>query len=572
MKRRLATIMVADVVGFSGMMEANEERTARQLSACRQIFDTQISQYDGRLFKAMGDAFLVEFSSPISALHCAVAIRAALAMAASAEQPPFRMRFGVHLADILIEGDDLLGDGINLAARIQQAADADAIDISASLFEQIKRNSPFSFDDRGEQTFKNINEPIRIFRLRGAIDRGVYQIASTQPAPVQSKRLGSIAVTRFEVPADHEDQRFLADGLVEELIFELGRFRRLFVSSRTATLALGVAALEPRVVGEKLGVHYVLTGSLRRFGSRIRLSLSLCETEAGGVVWTDRLDQPLEGLIEQLDELVSRIASTVLGRVEANDIALARRLRPDSMTAYELHLRGLDRHRLGGVIDNNYREAAQWFERSIAADETFARPWAMLVCALSGLPDFDLDNGERLAQHALELDPNDPEGARIMSVIRLYRRDFDGARRHVEKALTISPSDAYIRSRASALFIFLGEPKRALQLLDEADQLDPFLPVWCVEERVVALFASARYDETIETAMRLPFQTRRSRLYRAAAQVALGDLKGARYSVAEAIAHDPALSSAFLTTSEHYRDTSFTLELTSVLASVGLPA
>ena len=276
------------------MMEADEDGTARQLAACRRVVDREIAMCDGRMFKAMGDAMLIEFASPISALQCAVAIRAALASKEEADLSGFRMRFGVHLADVLIQGEDLLGDGINLAARIQQSADPDTIDISATLFEQIRRNSPFAFDDRGEQVFKNIAEPLRIYRLRGTAERGPYQIASTQLSPVKPKRPCSIAVTRFETALDYEDQRHLTDGLVEELIFELGRFKRLFVSSRSAAYALGTGPVEPRVVGEKLGVRYILTGTLRRAGSRTRLGLSLCETDAGGVVWTDRIDQPLE--------------------------------------------------------------------------------------------------------------------------------------------------------------------------------------------------------------------------------------------------------------------------------------
>ena len=233
---------------------------------------------------------------------------------------------------------------------------------------------------------------------------------------------------------------------------------------------------------------------------------SLSETETGGVVWSDRLDERLEGLIDRMDEMVSRIASTVLGRIEESDIASARRLKPELMTAYEFHLRGLERFRVGGVIDENYREAVRWFERAIEADHYFARPLSMLVCALAGLPGFDLDDGERRIQRALELDPNEPEANRIMGVIRMYRGDFDAARKHVEKAMELSPSDAYIRGRASSFYIFSGEPERALRLLDEAAELDPFLPVWCVEERVVALYNLARFREAIGASLRLPFR------------------------------------------------------------------
>jgi adenylate cyclase len=570
--RRMAAILVADIVGYSALMEADEEGTARRLADCRNRIAAEIAKYDGRLFKAMGDAVLVEFASPINGLRCAVDIRSALFLTNQGDNPPFRMRFGLHVADVLVDNDDLIGDGINLAARIQQAADADAIDISGALFEQIRRNSPFAFDDRGDQAFRNISEPVRVYRLRGEINRHVYQIAPTQqPRPVQAKRPYSLAVMPIEAAAGSEDKRYLADGITEELIFELGRFNKLFVVSRTATRAVAEAAYSPQTVGERLGVRHVLTGAVRQFGAQFRLSLSLSETETGGVVWSDRVTENFENLVNQLDRLTSRIASTVLGRIEESDIATARRLKPESMTAYEFHLRGLEYHRLGGVVDENLREATRWFERAIEADANFARPRAMWVCASSGLPEFDETDGERRTQRALELDPNDPEANRVMGSILMHRGAFDASRKYHEKAMALSPSDAYIKGRSAAFFNFAGEPERALKLLDEAAELDPFLHVWCVEERVAVLYNLGRLREAIEAALQLTFQTRRSRLYRAAAHAALGETERARDVVVEAIASAPDLTTDYLETHEFYRDQAIKSRLIEFLICAGLP-
>ena len=267
MKRRLAAILVADVAGYSSLMEADEEGTAARMAACRAIADAEIAKAEGRLFKAMGDAVLAEFASPMNAVHCAVGIRDALARAEQGQERPLTMRFGLHLADVLVEGDDLIGDGINLAARIQQAAEPGAIDLSGTLFEQIRRTSPFAFDDRGEQSFRNIAEPVRVYRLRGEMRRHPYQITHTRAAPSLAKRPHSLAVMPFEVPAGDEDRHFLAEGIAEELIFELGRFRKLFVVSRSATRALEGTLADPQSVGERLGVRYVLTGTIRQLGS-----------------------------------------------------------------------------------------------------------------------------------------------------------------------------------------------------------------------------------------------------------------------------------------------------------------
>ena len=571
MKRRMAAILVADVVGYSGLMEADEDGTAQRLANCRNLIDAGIAKCDGRLFKAMGDSVLVEFASPINAVRCAVGIRAGLLLAGQGDERPLRMRFGLHLADVLVENDDLVGDGVNLAARIQQAADPDAIDVSAALFEQIRRNSPFAFDDRGEQSFRNIVQPVRIYRLRGEITRHVYQIAPTQPTPMQAKRPYSLAVMPIEAASGNEDQRYLAEGVTEELIFELGQFKKLFVTSRSATRALAATPYDPQSVGNRFGVRYVLTGTIRQLASQIRLSLSLSETESGGMVWSDRLNESLESLVGRLDELVSRIASTVLGRIEESDIVAARRIKPESMTAYEFYLRGLEYHRLGGVVDENLRQATRWFERAIEADANFARPRAMWVCARSGLPEFDWEDGERRTQRALELDPNDPEANRVMGSILMHRGAFDASRKYHEKAMALSPSDAYVKGRSAAFYNFSGEPERALQLLDEAAELDPFLHVWCVEERVAVLYNLGRFRESIEAALHLTFQTRRSRLYRAAAHAALGETARAREIVAEAIANAPDLTTDYVEFLECYRDPVTKRKLIELLVSAGLP-
>lgn len=571
MKRRLVAILVADVAGYSSLMEADEEGTAARMAACRAIADVEISKADGRLFKAMGDAVLAEFTSPINAVRCAVGIRSALVLAERGQDRPLAMRFGLHLADVMVEGDDLIGDGINLVARIQQAAEPGAIDLSGPLFEQIRRTSPYAFEDRGEQRYRNIAEPVHIYRLRGEIARHPYQITHTQPAPSLAKRPHSLAVMPFEVPAGDEDRHFLAEGIAEELIFELGRFRKLFVVSRSATRALTGTYLDPQSVGERLGVRYVLTGAIRQLGSRVRLSLSLTETEAGTVVWSDRLSQSFDEFVDGLDELVSHIASTVLGRIEETDIAVARRLKPESMTAYEFHLRGLECHRLGSVTDENLRQAVGWFKRAIEADPNFARPKAMLTCAWSRLPNFDLREGTRYVERALELDPNEPEANRIMGSIKMGSGEFEASRHYHEKAMALSPSDAYIKGRSAAFYTFAGEPERALALLDEAEQLDPLLPVWCVEERIATLYALGRFEEAVAFGRTLSFQTRRSRLYRAAARVALGDLDRARQIVAEALAAAPDLTIAYVQHNECYRDRGVKRLLVDRLVAAGLP-
>jgi adenylate cyclase len=569
MKRRLAAILVGDVVGYSAMMEADEEGTAKRIAELSATFHEKVKTCDGRVFKIMGDAVLADFASPLNAVRCAVEMRGALAESSDTASAPWQMRFGLHLADVIEAGDDLVGDGVNLAARIQSSAEPGAIEISGTLFEQVRRNSPFVFDSLGEKQFKNISEPIPVYRLRGEQDRWVFQTAPTETAPHRTKRPYSIAVV--PLTAQEEDVRYLADGVTEDLILELGRFRKLFVSSRTASAVLQNTRPDPVALGDALGVPYVLSGNLRRRSASVRINLSLTETDEGRIVWNDRLERPFETLLNTVDEIVAHIAATVIGRLEEADIAAARRQRPEAMSAYECHLRGLEFHRLGGVTDDNLREAVRWFERAIEADPNFGRAHAMKICAVSGLPGFDYAEGERIMHRALELDPNDPEANRIMGSVQMQKGDFEASRKYHEKAMELSPNDAYIKGRTAAFHTFNGEPERALELLDEAEALDPYLPVWCVEERGIAFYAQERYREAIAHLSALPFQTRRSRLYQIAAHVALGEKEKAQKLARAALQLQPDLTTKYVHQQEWYRNSEVLEKLTARLIQASVP-
>jgi TolB-like protein len=389
------------------------------------------------------------------------------------------MRFGVHLADVAVQGDDLVGDGVNLAARIQRAAAPGSVWVSGVLFDYIRRNSPFIFDDLGERCFKNLSEPVRVYQVRGEMGAHRLQSAPTGSSSDTRKRPSSVAIMPFRVSGGDEDQRFLAEGLTEELIVELGRFRRLSVASRSATFALSESNPDPVSVGDMLRVRYVLDGQVRKFAKTIRIGLTLSETEAGSVIWSDKITRPFDDMLDVLDETVSKIAATVAGRMEDASIVAARRRPPDNIEAFECLLRGIDHHRLGGVTDENAREAASWFSKAIEADPNYAAAYAWRVCATSWLPEFDLEAGERDIRRALELDVCDPEANRILGFIELLKGNYDQAKSLSLRAMEMNPTDAYMRARSAAVMTYAGEPLRSLSLLDEAEALDPLLPVWC---------------------------------------------------------------------------------------------
>ncbi|MBW9112434.1 adenylate/guanylate cyclase domain-containing protein [Rhizobium cauense] len=570
MQRKLATIMVGDFVGSTPAMETDEEEAITRIDAALETVRKVVQRHDGRVFGTAGDALLAEFSSPVNALRSAIEARAEIAALPGSSGGD--MRFGLHVADVVVVGSDLRGDGVNIAARIEASAPPGAIEVSGLLYDQVRRVSPCGFQDVGERRLKGIVEPIRIYRVTELIDRHVFQFAPTRstPSAAQAPRTNSIAVAQFDVaPGAVADQSFLAEGITDDLTLELSRLKGVFVSSRSAATAL--TTKDPVEIGRLLGVGYVISGSIRQAGDDLRINIALMETCEGLVIWSDRIKRPFHELLDVMDEIIARVAATVSGRIEQSELAAARLKRPENMSAYEYYLRGLDHHRLVGVSDTHIHEAMAWFERSMTADPGFGRPFAMHVCSWSNLPSFDLQRAEQQVAHALALDPTDPAAHRIMGAIKMKSGDFVSARYHHSRAQELAPNDAYILGRSAAFYVYAGEPERALEMLDRAEALDPFLPVWITEERVAALYALDRFDDMMRVALTLPFQTRRTSLYQIAASMACGNAERAELLVRQVLSLDPGLSAVYIRMQETYADESVTETLIARNCDAGLP-
>jgi adenylate cyclase len=574
MERRLAAILATDVVGYSKQMEAAEEATADALARCQSVIAETVDRLGGRVFNTAGDSALAEFSSPVNAVRCGVEIQREVdrGEATAGGESGLPLRIGVHLADVIVSGNDLIGDGVNVAARIQEAAEPSSVFASQPIFEQVRRNSPFIFEDLGLHSLKNISERMRLYKVVGDMPRHRYQTAHSVAQPsAGTVRQGSLAVLPFDVVGNDDEQRYLADGLTEDLIVELARFKRLFVSSQSAVSAYEPRTADPRVVGRQLGVTHVLVGRVHRAGDNVRISIRLVDADGGETLWAERYARPWTELFDLVDELVARIAATIVGQVEAAGIAAARQKRPQDMSAYDCLLRGLEHHRLGGVTENNIREAVKWFDRAIELDPNYSLAYAWRVCSSSRLPDFDSDKGLAYVKKAIELDENNAEAHRIMASYQAWLGNFEAAEQHSCRAMALNPSNAYIRARTAGFYTFNHQPDRALELVLEAEALDPFLPVWCLEEKGIALFNLGRYEEAVASLDRLAFQTFRSRSYAAACAMALGDEALARKAVAEARQIAPGLTAAKLMTSETYRYPEDAERLRALVAAAGLP-
>ena len=371
-QRRLAAILAADVVGYSRLMEADEQGTLEVLKARRRdILAPLIARYRGRLVKVMGDGVLVEFASAVDAVQCAVDLQYGTAEA-NDRLPDSRrviLRIGINLGDIIVDGSDLYGDGVNVAARLEALGEPGDICVSGSVYDQVKRKMETGFDDLGQKSLKNIAEPVRVYRVRhlAIADR---KDGETEPLPLPSKP--SIAVLPFTNMSGDAEQDVFTDGLTEDLITDLSRNASLFVIARHSTFAYKGKSIDIRLIARDLGVRYLLEGSARRAAGRVRINVQLIDAVGGNHLWADRFDRDLEDIFAVQDEVTAKIVEALIGRL----VTQPPRNRPNSMEAYDLCVRG---RTLIGISPEASRESRLLLQRAITLDPDYAEAHRLLA-------------------------------------------------------------------------------------------------------------------------------------------------------------------------------------------------
>src|SRR5215212_5162541 len=375
-ERRLAAIMAADVVGYSRLMEVDETGTLARLKTHRlELIDPVIAKNKGRIIKTTGDGLLVEFQSVTDAVQCAAEIQRRMARRNS-DVPPARMiqlRIGINVGDVIVEGSDIFGDGVNVAARMESLAEPGEIYVSASVRDQVgQRLDSIDFGDLGEKALKNIARPVRVFRVLLDPDRSAQP--GTAGMPAKAARCPSIAVLPFANMSGDPEQEFFADGLTEDILTELSRFRDLLVISRNSVFVHKGKAVNVQDVAREFGVDYVVEGSVRKASNRVRVTVQLIDAETDTHLWAERYDRKLEDIFAIQDEVTSAIVSTLRGRVEAATHDRAKRKPTENMAAYEYVLAGKVLHHRS-MRDSN-EEAMQMLERAIALDPKYAHAHA----------------------------------------------------------------------------------------------------------------------------------------------------------------------------------------------------
>jgi adenylate cyclase len=471
-KRRLAAILAADMVGYSRLMEADETGTLARLKAHRlELIDPAIAQNRGRLIKTAGDGMLVEFSSVADAVACAVEIQRSIAQRdndpASGEE--IRFRIGINLGDVISEDDDIFGDGVNVAARLQTFAEPGGICVSGAIREQVGERLGVAFEDLGEQSVKNLTRPIRVFRVcldeqgTGAAPARASTARPKSPVSTVTDK-PSIAVLPFVNMSGDPEQEFFADGLTEDIITALSRFRDLFVISRNSAFVYKNRAVRIQEVAAELGVQYVVEGSVRKAGRRVRVTVQLIDAESDCHVWAERYDRELEDIFAIQDEVTAAIVATLPGRVEAASHERVKRKPTESMAAYECVLAGKVLHHRSTRPDN--AEALVMLERAIALDPKYAHAHAWLGCVLGQGWTYGWCEDREATFHritreleiALALDENDSDVHRILAASSLIRGDHERAMYHQERALALNPNNDLIVVQQGELLTWLGRP------------------------------------------------------------------------------------------------------------------
>ena len=502
-ERKLAAIFAADIAGYSRLMARDEVGTLARLKSCRAIVDALIASHRGRIFNTAGDSVVADFASAVDAVQCAVAVQAAIAAenASGSAEEPMQFRIGVHVGDVMVDGENLLGDGVNIAARLESFADPGAICVSAAARDQVGNKLPLGFHDLGDQRVKNIAQAIRVYRVR--TEMSVTQPVTALPLPDKP----SIAVLPFQNMSGDPEQEYFADGMVEEIITALSRIRWLFVIARNSSFTYKGQAVDVKQVGRELGVRYVLEGSVRKGGNRVRITAQLIDAIAGTHVWADRYDRDLSDIFAVQDEITASVAGVIEPALaEAEQQRVLRKL-PENLDAWEAYQRGLWHFNKYALEENQI--ALVFFRQAIGLDPNFAPGHYGYALALqwdiwhfSARPFSEVQGTPRdEARIAVSLDDKDAMAHAVLAHMRMWGSEWEAAISEARTALALNPNSAFVISMLGCVLGFGGYHDEALDRLQQAMRASPHDPLtwlWTMWSGSIQ-FYSRKFDAALET-------------------------------------------------------------------------
>jgi adenylate cyclase len=549
MTRRLAAILAADVAGYSRLMGADEEGTLARLKALRrELVDPKVDEHKGRIVKTTGDGILIEFASVVDALRCSTEVQAEMTERNSAAPPDSRIEFriGINVSDVVIEDGDIFGDGVNIAARIEALAEPGGICVSARVQEDTAGKLDLAFEDMGEQQLKNIARPVRVFRVAAKRIAPPNEAPAALPLPDKP----SVAVLPFTNMSAEPEQEFFADGIAEDVITALSRYPSLFVIARNSSFTYKERAVDVKQVGRELGVRYVLEGSLRKAGNRIRVTAQLVEAETGKHVWAERYDRNLADIFAVQDEITEAVTIAIAPAIADAEQQRALRRPPGSLDAWAAYQRGL--WHLSKFIVDDAAIAQNFFEQTISLDPTFVGGYTGLALAhyvrlfhrYSHIKEA-VNSIEALARRALALDSGDAEAHCWLGAALIMSGDPEGALAESERALVICPNLAFAHGALGAALIYSGRPEQGLAAVETYMRLDPRDPMVAnfLHQVVVGNYLCRQYEDAVDAAKRvirsypdLPLSYR----WLAAALGQIGSIAEAKEALEKAMSIAPA--------------------------------
>ncbi len=577
-ERRLAAILAADMVGYSRMMEADESGTLARLKTCRQdIVDPALVRNRGRIIKTTGDGLLVEFHSVVDAVKCAVEIQRAIFALDNGVPPEQQVRFriGINLGDVIVEDGDIFGDGVNIAARLQELSEPGGVCVSRAVRDQIGDRLDIGFVDLGERSVKNLVRPIRVFQIALRTQDG--ELVPTAARLDSSAVKPSIVVLPFVNMSGDAEQEFFADGLTEDIITELSRFRDLFVISRNSSFVYKGKRVNVQEVAKAFGVQYAVEGSVRKAGNRVRVTVQLIDAETDRHLWAERFDRDLADIFAIQDEITASIVATLPGRIEAAAHERVKRRPTGNMAAYEYVLAGKVLHHRSTRADN--AEALALLDRAIALDPGYAHAHAWKACTLGqtwihGWCEDPAATQRQIAEEldrALALDDNDSDVHRILAAVNLVRRDYDKVVYHQERALSLNPNNDLIVVQQGEVLTWLGQAEEGIEWIKRAMRLNPYHPERFWGHLGRAFYVSRRYAEAVDAFKRIVRPDPGQLAFFAASYAQAGDLAAARSLADEVVRREPEFSVERYLATLHYKQDVDRAHHREGLLKAGLP-
>jgi adenylate cyclase len=546
-RRRLAAILAADIAAYSALMGADEARTVRDLKAHQAVILPMIAEHGGRIIDTAGDGILAEFGSIVNAVECAVAVQKTMAERNIGIPSDRRMQFriGVNLGDVIHDDVRVYGDGVNIAARLESIAEPGGICVSAVVHDQVHKKLQLTFTDLGEQHLKNIEEPVRAYRI-DTHGIGVTQVGERPALALPDKP--SIAVLPFMNLSGDKEQEYFSDGITEDIITELSRFSELFVIARNSSFQYKGKSPDIRQVGRELGVRYILEGSVRRSGDRVRIIGQLIDAMSGAHRWAERYDRKLEDVFAVQDEVARTIVATLAIHVNKAEVDRTLLKPPSTWLAYDYYMRGAGV--LGSFMSSfsskHLNEARDLLHQAVSSDPSYARAYTLLSFAdfaawanlldTSNLDPHLLDRSYKLARTAVQLDANLPQAHAQLGWVLCRKGEHDPALAEFHRAIALNPN--FSDWRFGSTLLYAGELARAVQALEGHLRIDPFYPPLVPGWLGFALYMQKRYLEALaplrECISRAP-NLRGGHMWLAVNYAQMGHMEDARAEAAEVL-------------------------------------